>query len=67
MARFNLKFDLVRRLIADVRRRERAIVERLAQVFLVVLVVRKRTSACFFSVMSTALERLGTTLSSRIR
>ncbi len=40
MAQFNLRFDLVHRLIAGIRRRERAIVERLAQVFLVVLVVR---------------------------
>ena len=40
MVRFNLRFGLVHRLVADIRRRRHAIVERLSQVFIIVLVVR---------------------------
>ena len=40
MARFNLRFGLAHRLVADARRRGHAIAERLAKIFLVVLIVR---------------------------
>ena len=40
MARLNIRLDRARGLAAGVRRRERAIIERLAKVFLIVLIVR---------------------------